>query len=189
MSDGPHKTLNMRPGWKRLVRRADKAANQQGEVAECVLPALSKDWIGETRAHYLQQVGQYLGCGSEPLLFAADPSEHARLRQGASSTFEALVADHAIDAVLAGKSGKEAFTLVVNNSLNEWSVRATLQVEEHYQRESNPGRARHVRGRIQSAISANAAGIQGLAQSIVNGTKLPTRVPSKRKGLEEGPRL
>ena len=189
MSDGPHKTLNMRRAWKRLTERADKAANRPAEVMECVVPAISQDWIGETTPGYLQEVAQVLGCGIKPLLFPKDPAELARLRQGASSSMEALLAGHAIDACHSNKSGPQALQEVIRKTLCEWAVRATLQAEEHYQRESTFSRARQMRGRLQRAITAAGPAITNLSLSITQGTKLPTRAPAKHSGLEEGPSL
>jgi hypothetical protein len=37
MSDGPHKSLGMRPGWKRFAKRSDKAAYERDQVAEAPL--------------------------------------------------------------------------------------------------------------------------------------------------------
>ena len=43
MSDGPHRSLPMRPGWKRLAQRADNANFTPAQVHEALLPALSED--------------------------------------------------------------------------------------------------------------------------------------------------
>jgi len=36
MSDGPHRTLPMRRGWKRLAKRADKSAFNAEDVKDAV---------------------------------------------------------------------------------------------------------------------------------------------------------
>jgi hypothetical protein len=47
MSDGPHKSLGMRPGWKKFAKRADKAAYEPDQVKEALPDALGDDWRAE----------------------------------------------------------------------------------------------------------------------------------------------
>ncbi len=41
MSDGPHRSLNMRRGWKRFAKRADKEAYAPEEVCDAIPAALA----------------------------------------------------------------------------------------------------------------------------------------------------
>ena len=47
MSDGPHRSLPMRPAWKKLAERADKAAFSAEEVRDALPAALAEDWRKE----------------------------------------------------------------------------------------------------------------------------------------------
>ena len=49
MSDGPHRTLNMRRPWKVLAERADSTAYSHADVVACLAPAVLSDWMGEVR--------------------------------------------------------------------------------------------------------------------------------------------
>lgn len=51
MSDGPHKSLPMRPGWKKFAERAAFAAFDCDQVAELAVPALEDDWNDEVAPH------------------------------------------------------------------------------------------------------------------------------------------
>jgi hypothetical protein len=43
MSDGPHRSLPMRRGWKRVAERGDKRAYASEEVSEAIIVALEQD--------------------------------------------------------------------------------------------------------------------------------------------------
>lgn len=189
MSDGPHRTLNMRKPWKALVERADGAAYTQAEIVACVAPAVSSDWVNEVSASYLKEIGQFLGCGPQSHLFERDPAEIDRLRHKASSPLEANLADHAKDLCGSPLSGDEALQKVVKNTMSECAVRRTLQAEEHFQRQSSNQRAAHMRGRLQQAVTASAGIFSVMAQSVVAGATMSTHGPAKRDGLDDGPSL
>jgi len=172
MSDGPHRTLNMRKPWKALVERADGAAYSHAEVVACVGPAVSSDWNCEVSSEYLAEVGQFLGCGKQVQLFEKDPAEIDRLRQRAASPMEALLADYVID-----------------KTMRESAVRRMLQAQEHYERNSSGVRATHMKSRLQKAVIASAPTFSVMAQAIVSGSRIVSRAPSRHEGLDDGPPL
>jgi hypothetical protein len=187
MSDGPHRTLNMRRPWKALAERADGAAYSHAEVVAYVAPAVSSDWNNEVTSAYLNEIGQYLGCGQQTHLFEKDPAEIDRLRQKASSPMEAVFAEYAKDTSLRGD---EALHDVVKKTMRECAVRRTLQAQEHYLRKSSHLRAAHMKGRMQAAVITASTGIFGaMAQSVVTGARMSIRPPAKRGGLDDGPAL
>ena len=47
MSDGPHRSLPLRPGWKRTAERADTPAYEATEVTRAASRALEDDWRAE----------------------------------------------------------------------------------------------------------------------------------------------
>jgi hypothetical protein len=47
MSDGPHKSLPMQPGWRKLAERASKSAFDPVQTAEAIPEALGDDWRHE----------------------------------------------------------------------------------------------------------------------------------------------
>lgn len=44
MSDGPHKSLPMKPAWRKVAERAANPACARDEVSGALLPALARDW-------------------------------------------------------------------------------------------------------------------------------------------------
>ncbi len=189
MSDGPHRTLNMRKPWKALVERAAGATYSHVDVVACVAPAVSGDWNNEVSSDYLSDVGQFLGCGKQSHLFEKDASEIDRLRQRASSPMEALLADYAKDACESPLHGEAALQDVIDKTMRESAVRRTLQAQEHYQRNSSGARTAHMKARLQRAVTASATIFGAMAQSVVAGSRVSSRLPAKREGLDDGPPL
>lgn len=189
MSDGPHRTLNMRRPWKLLAERADGAAYSHADVVACVAPAVSSDWNSEVSADYLTEVGQFLGCGKQSHMFEKDEAEIDRLRQKASSPMEAHLADYAKDTCTSPLRGDEALQDVVDKTMRECAVRRTLQAQEHYQRKSSNLRVAHMKGRLQQAVTASAGIFSAMAKSVVTGTRISVRSPARREGLNDGPPL
>lgn len=190
MSDGPHRTLNMRKPWKVLAERADGAAYSHAEVVACVAPAVSSDWNNEVASDYLKEIGQFLGCGAQSHLFEKDAAEIDRLRGKASSPMEANLADYAKDVCTSSLRGDEALRHVVNKTMRECAVRRTLQAQEHYLRKSSLMRAAHMKGRMQDAVITASTGIfSAMAQSVVTGARMSIRPPARREGLDDGPSL
>jgi hypothetical protein len=56
MSDGPHRTLPMKPRWKQLAQRAHGRTYSLEEVSEAYAPALAGDWISEVRNPLLKAI-------------------------------------------------------------------------------------------------------------------------------------
>ena len=56
MSDGPHRSLNMRRGWKRFAERADKEAFAPEEVCDAIPAALEQDWRAEVSPNLTRQI-------------------------------------------------------------------------------------------------------------------------------------
>jgi hypothetical protein len=187
MSDGPHRTLNMRKRWKALAERADNAAFSPDEVAAFVGPAVSGDWNDEIAPSFFSDIGQYLGCGQQSHLFEKDPAEIDRIRRKASSPLEAAFAENARDS---NKRGEAALKEAVQKTMRECAVRRTLQAHEHWVRNSSPQRASRMKGRIQAAVVTASATVFGqMAQTVVAGKRMSSRAPAKRGGLDSGPAL
>lgn len=189
MSDGPHRTLNMRKAWKVLVRRADDDAYSHADIVACVAPAVASDWNDEVSAEFFSKVGQFLGCGSQSHLFERDSAEIDRLRGEASSPMEALLADNAKDACESPLQGEAALEDVVGKTLRESVVRRTFQAEEHYLRNSSRLRSVSMRQRLQRAAKAAASAINTMAQNVVRDSRATKPGPAKRQGIGDGPAL
>src|SRR4051794_22811334 len=103
MSDGPHKTLLMRPGWKRLSERADKTGYAAAAVAAAVCPALADDWRTEMSNSIVQRVRMVVGADAGGFLFSDQADQDlATLRDVASSPLAGLYIDCVREALAEG---------------------------------------------------------------------------------------
>lgn len=183
MSDGPHKTLQMRPKWKALSRRADNRSFTADEVIEAVCPALAADWSRDVSDGFLRKV--QVALGEDATLFPnQNPSALEGLRSQTSSPLEAMLVEAACDTAKEGYSGHEALEKAVEDALLERSIRGIRQVEEHWLRESPERRAANVRSRLETSISA--APIADLAKALLAGSSVRDIKAPKRDGIEDG---
>ena len=63
MSDGPHRSLNMRRGWKQLAKCADNIAFSTEEIRNALSSALADDWREEVPGDICQQLQTILNKG------------------------------------------------------------------------------------------------------------------------------
>jgi hypothetical protein len=188
MSDGPHKSLPMRAGWKKFAERADKAAFEPDQVAQAAIPALEGDWEEEVAPH-LAALRNVLGDNRQRSLFGnantAELEAMKRLNPG-NSLWRAVVDDVA-RAVAAGRTGEQALLEGAANALLDRGARGARQVEEHYLRRTDETRARGVRARIETGISR--APIEAMARRVLGMTAGEKQQSQKLQGLDDGVRL
>lgn len=191
MSDGPHKSLNMKSGWKKLAERADQTAFEPEQVAEKVLPALEEDWHEDGCGDLIRNIRTLLGDTRQTSFLANNKAaelEAARRELSAGHGLRRLIVDHVIQALAKGHEGADALHQGIKNALCERAARGGLQVEEHYIRRSNETRAANVRARINDAVSR--APIDGFARHAAGlEANAPARASQKQKDLDDGVRL
>jgi hypothetical protein len=188
MSDGPHRSLPMRRGWKRVAEWADNQAFESEQVCHAIIPALEEDWRGEVGEEFIG--GLRRACvDQESLLFKRDalPALEA-LRDIAGSGIGRVALDYAIRAAATGSTGLDIAESAMKDALKDRAARCLRQVEEHYCRESSMTRGNTVRGRIERAI--NSADIGGAARRLFSPeTKNAAAQSLKREGLDDGVKL
>jgi hypothetical protein len=190
MSDGPHRSLPMRPSWKRVAKRGDKCAFATDEISAALIPALQQDCNGEVGPLFL-----------DALINLCREHQHSLFKDDIESRFEALrpyagmgiarvVLDEAVRFASAGEAGFDIAIKALSSALTDRATRCARQVEEHYFRESTAPRAHRVRDRIEQAISISGAGINALAcQMLKVDTDRTALQPLKQQGLDDGVRL
>src|SRR5260370_42526090 len=63
MSDGPHRSLPMRPGWRRVAESADNQAFESDEIRDAIAPALEQDCRGEMTPEFISSLKK--ACANE----------------------------------------------------------------------------------------------------------------------------
>ena len=189
MSDGPHRSLKMPRGWKKLAERADRKAYAPVEVRDALPAALEQDWYAEVPDTLRRQVREILGDRQDPL-FGDQRSQRLETlrRDTAGHNLGSIFLDNAIQAAQRGRCGDEAVTEVIARTLAERATRGARQVEEHYYRKCTEPRASHVRKRIENGMTL--LDMAGLARQLdgMGRTNVP-RWPAKKTGVDEGVKL
>jgi hypothetical protein len=187
MSDGPHRSLPMRRGWKRVAECGDNRAFAPEEVAEAIIPALEQDCRAEMPEQLLDATWRVF-CGREPSLFEVQiVPELEALREMAGTGIGRVIVEHAILAAARGKTGKEGLIEAVTNARADRVTKGARHVEEHYLRKSTASRSQRVRARIEEG--AGRAAIDGLARRMLKVGQETYSRPMMRDGLDDGVRF
>lgn len=186
MSDGPHRSLNMRPGWKRLAEVADNRNFAPEDVCERLPKALESDWRLEVPERLCRQVRTILNEDQNSLFGDPRPDRLESLRrETAGYPLAGIFLDCAIEAAGKGLAGDAAVRDAASNTLLDRATRSTRQVEEHYRRESSDGCARHVRERFESAIlKSDFSAMAGRLTGLDRESRAPA--PQKRTAIDDG---
>ena len=178
MSDGPHRSLPMRPGWKRVAERAYNRNFDPAQIAEAVVPALAKDCRIELSELFLADFrGVY-----DTLLKDDLPNQLEGLRHVAGAGLGRTVLDYAIQQASDGATGATAEQALASALLDR-NARCARQVDEFYRRALKNRSAIDMRARIEQA----ASGIEGLARQVLKIEPTTTRrAPPKHQDLDDG---
>ena len=188
MSDGPHRSLKMRPGWKRVARCADNDVFQVDEIRNAIIPALDEDFKGEVGEEFLSNLDRICSDRDESLFKSDMEPQLEQLREQAGSGLGSTVLDYANQLSKGGKAGQDTCLEAVKLALKDRAAGGGRHVEEHFLRKSTKRRAFKIRDRIEQGIKG--AEIEGLARRILkrDGRKSSTRL-QKRQGLDDGVKL
>jgi hypothetical protein len=181
MSDGPHRSLPMRPWWKQAAERADKSAYDVGECSQALEVALERELAEELRPIFLKGLKD---AHEEPGLFS--PTESVHLKNLVPETpFERRILDNVEILSPADSASIEALVTAFANAIRSEAPRYNKQVEEHYLRKSGPGHARRERERLDEATAG--ADVAGLARRLLQPDRPRTAPTLKKKtGLDDG---
>lgn len=153
MSDGPHRSLPMRKGWKKLAERGDGKLHTAEQVCDAIPIALADDWRDERCDYFMKQVKSVILSKDQGTLFkpsAGETAEALRKLQGAGYPLRRILVDAVAQAVEDGHVGESAMVAGVADALAIRCSAGARQVEEHYLRVSNEHRAVDVRTRIEA---------------------------------------
>ena len=186
MSDGPWKSLPMRPHWKKVAKQAEREAFSREELSGTLQAALWK----EAAELPLRAVWCLVAPNPQGVLFRPDMD----------AEIEALRCDHpgskvvqtfltcVLDEEANGSSGREMLESAVGDTLAECARDAARTIREHYHRDNGSSEV-PVPRRLESALrlcDLRALASQTLAAS---DSSASSPSPAKRSGVDEGPLL
>lgn len=189
MSDGPHKSLPMRKGWKKFAERADNANFEPEQVADTAIPALEGDWR-EDVAPSINALRKIVGDIRQLSLLSNSNKEaiEALKQNNPGNSLLCAVVDGVIRAVASGQTDEEALLSGAIAALIDRGARAIRQVEEHYLRKAGANRAYDMRTRMEDGISR--APVEALGRRLLGlDPSISPLKPQKLKGLDDGVRL
>lgn len=185
MSDGPHRTLRMRPHWTQLAQRADNDAYDQSEICDSLRLALKADWDSDGPQDLWLPIQSAL-LGPQAYLFNDFQLECLRGRT-IGRTFGEQFLDSTISAVRDGLSGDDAIHHGASGALYSHLDRHLRQIEEHYIRRHSPSRAARVRHRIKHAFDFCSNETKAIVTQLAE-RKIP-HYQSRKTELDDGIRL
>ena len=186
MSDGPYKSLPMKPSWRRAARCAYNQSYSIDEIVEGVTRASHADWRAEMRPSLIASLNEVLAPSGQQALFADQTlSDLDSLHRTCSSPMESSFVSNAIDAVRTGKIGVEAVQIAAEDAVSDRLLRTYRLVEEHVRRDDNSRNANVVRTRLEAAHQN--IDLSGLAQTLLKtGTPLSPRRRAASTDLDAG---
>lgn len=183
MSDGPHKSLPLRPHWRTFAQRAAKAAYESDEVREALTYALKRDMLQAP----IKKIREIMDSDTLFPFMRIEKLEELRSRHPGSAPAQ-LAIDCAVAAAGKGLAGQASTQAAITMAIEDTSRSAMRSIEEHYQREAHPRSSCYVRERQQAARRQFDCG--ALASSLLSPETPPQRRAVKlavRDGLDQGP--
>lgn len=190
MSDGPHKSLPMRNGWRKLAERGANTNFDAAEIDAAVPDAIGDDWVEEGCDHAVRELRQILTDNRQGSLFGQERENRVEALKDISAQgfpFRRMIIESVIQASETNPDPATALRAGVELALAQRLLRGSLQVEEHYLRSGNSA-ASNIRLRIAEGIAkVPPASLADHFLSPKGSTSLPNS--EKHDGLDDGPRL
>jgi len=189
MSDGPHRSLDMRRGWKKAAEFADNPACAKADVNSAVTSAFAGDWRLDVPDTLVSAVCNILG-GEQDSLFRDQAVMQLEALRGitAGHGLGQVLIDCAVQRMVNGGPGPDAAVEATETALAIWGARHGRQIDEHFCRASTDRRAQNVRRRIEEEIGS--ASFQQLIRQLLQPDTTPApHTPPKKTGVDDGVQL
>ena len=186
MSDGPHRSLPMRPAWRRVAHWADRQAFAPEEVSEALSLAVEQDCRQELRPEFLADLRRVV---EEPSLFHDGTNSRLdALKPNAGAGLERAVIDRLCFLTESEVAGLATLQAAVAMAAQDCANRRARQIEEHLLRRTSSSRARNACVRLQAA--KDATNFTSLAARLFGIAPNPrAAAPAIHTGLDDGVRL
>jgi len=185
MSDGPHKSLPMKPKWRSVCERAYNRTFGIDEISTAMLPALAMDCHDEMNPRFIEGL-RGLCQQQETLLFINLSDRMEGLHQEAGNGIGRRVLEHFERLVGQERVTVETAVKAIECAGAERIAKSNRQIEEHTLRKVTASRANEVRSRLEQATATTR--LTGLARQVLKLDDVgAARSSAKRDGLDEGP--
>jgi hypothetical protein len=190
MSDGPHRSLPMKPKWRSVAERAWNGAFGIHEISAAMMPALRGDCQDEIPPRLV-----------DGLLKIVDRQEGLLFKDVGAADLEALRSEagtgmgrHALDNLIRLSKQEQLNVLTLAKAFDSTFLdrlaKTNRQMEEHTLRNAPVSRTNQLRSRLEQAASHAKTLISGLTRQILKlDNNRPARLTSKRDGLDDGPSI
>ena len=186
MSDGPHRSLPMRPAWRRVAHWADRPAFEAEQVSEALAQAVEQDCRQELRPEFLADLRRVI---EEPSLFREDISARvAALSPNAGAGIERAVMDRLSFLTESEAASFTTLQAAVASAAQDCANRRARQIEEHFLRRTSSSRARDMRSRLQAANDVTSFASMADRSLGVDPRHRPAS-PTRHTGLDDGVKL
>lgn len=184
MSDGPHRSLPMRPAWRGLAARADNSNHTREEIADALARAVRSDFRNEVSPAHITALHRIFDRDANslgmPEIALAQLRDAAPLASG--SVFGQKLQEWANIAASEGRLSRDALHEAVGNAALESTHAGIRQTSEHYVRKSTERRAIKVERRMRDAVTQLNSSTLGASLLAPAGPKRSLR----RAGLDDG---
>lgn len=189
MSDGPHKSLPMKPGWKCFSEGADKGITETEDLIQEMVSAIDKDVRSECSMDLIDAVEDLLSDRRGQLSLEADDGDKQRFedlrRQWCGSSLAEIFVTTAEFIFQGGLSGTQAHNQLWSIVFLERALAGLRQIEEHYLRRVGARRFDAFLKRLREVEQQFDPNTYAKHYSISH--RIPR--PRKRDQLEDGARL
>lgn len=188
MSDGPHRSLPMHRGWKRVAERCANIAFSTEEITNALIPALQQDCQAEMSPELVNGIRNVFD-DQAASLFKDDPRPRLEaLREVAGCGIGLTLLDNVIELSPSGAAELDDLARAMTAALEDRAGRSSRQIEEHYCRTSAAPRALNTRSRMEQSIAASP--LETLARQILKlDGGAPVRRAIRMQGLDDGVRI
>jgi hypothetical protein len=168
--------------WRKFAENADNQACGIDEVRSVLITALYRDVQGIPTKLMEGIKDALLG---NPRLNLGGELEALR-QDAAGSPFGNAILDFVIYAKDSNLEGREALLKGVTDAAIDRTDRRLRQMEEHYQRESNEGRAQRLASRTTEAVQGIEVFAQTLIKDALFSSEKQAWQQTKKSGIDDG---
>lgn len=154
MSDGPHRSLQMRKPWKELAKRGDQPIYDPEQVAQAATIALASDFRNEVPWSLINALKSIFGGLDNSLQLPEIAIQQLQdLKKSApGSVFARNAIEWSIQLVNEGRLKPDTAYVAIGLAAKARGFANTRQIHEHVLRETNQTRADGVTARLTTAI-------------------------------------